>query len=96
MDSISSRSSERGWVLSFLATCANDLKRNFSDSSPAVLLQCNQPYGFSIVFSIKNPSLMMLPIPLERLGSKTEKVVSILQVLKLRIKDQADLPEVSW
>ena len=38
----------------------------------------------------------MLPIPLERLGSKTEKVVSILQVLKLRIKDQADLPEVSW
>lgn len=81
---------------SSLPTCANDLKRNLSESSPAVLLQRDQPHGFSVVFSIKSPSVMMLPIPPERLGSKTEKVVSILQVLKLRIKDQADLPEVSW
>lgn len=39
---------------------------------------------------------MMLVISLGRLGSKTERAVSVLQVLKLRIKDQADLPRVSW
>lgn len=38
----------------------------------------------------------MLPISLGRLGTKTERAMSVLQVLKLRIKDQADLPRVSW
>ena len=61
----------------------------------ADLLQGHTSHEFRVVFSIKNPFSHDAPHITGKTG-KTERAMSVLQVLKLRIKDQADLPRVSW